>query len=263
MCNNCAEGSMWGERKISGNVDILGVVESKRRAAKLFKDKLLKNFSDDIVLVILYGSTVKSRPRKDSDVDLLIVTSNDPRKIAKFAGNIWIETFEKTGEVIEPFFISLWEFEHLKEYGFLQSVLKEGEVLYKLSLKDVLRKEVEGYLSLAEYYLSHAKEDFKRGDYRVAADIGYNSLELTLRAMIRWAGKSLPSTHGGIIQVFAKEYVASGKLSRDIASKFNLCLMIRSRARYEPYAAITREDVKTIIETSEEILAWARKQLAQ
>nr|MDO8043963.1 HEPN domain-containing protein [Candidatus Baldrarchaeota archaeon] len=254
---------MWGERKISGNVDILGVVESKRRAAKLFKDKLLKNFSDDIVLVILYGSTVKSRPRKDSDVDLLIVTSNDPRKIAKFAGNIWIETFEKTGEVIEPFFISLWEFEHLKEYGFLQSVLKEGEVLYKLSLKDVLRKEVEGYLSLAEYYLSHAKEDFKRGDYRVAADIGYNSLELTLRAMIRWAGKSLPSTHGGIIQVFAKEYVASGKLSRDIASKFNLCLMIRSRARYEPYAAITREDVKTIIETSEEILAWARKQLAQ
>jgi len=252
-----------GEHKISGNVDILEILESKRRASKLFKDKLLKNFGDEIVLVILYGSTVKSRPRKDSDVDLLIVTSNDPRKIAKFAGNIWIETFEKTGEVIEPFFISLWEFEHLKGYGFLQSVLKEGEVLYKLSLKDALRKEVEGYLSLAEHYLDHAKEDFKRGDYRIAADIGYNSLELILRAMIRWAGKSLPSTHGSIIQVFAKEYVVSGKLSRDIASKFNLCLMIRSRARYEPYAAITREDVKTIIEISEEILAWARKQLAQ
>jgi len=63
--------------------------------------------------------------------------------------------------------------------------LKEGEVLYKLSLKDALRKEVEGYLSLAEHYLDHAKEDFKRGDYRIAADIGYNSLELTLRAMGR------------------------------------------------------------------------------
>lgn len=263
MCNNCAEGSIWGERKISGNVDILGVVESKRRAAKLFKDKLLKNFSDDIVLVILYGSTVKSRPRKDSDVDLLIVTSDDPRKIAKSAGNIWVETLEKTGEVIEPFFMSLWEFEYLKEYGFLQSVLKEGEVLYKLSLKNAIRKEVEGYLSLAEHYLNHAKEDFKRGDYRIAADIGYNSLKLILRAMIRWAGKSIPSTHGGIIQIFAKEYVLSGKLSRDVASKFNLCLMIRSRARYEPYAAITREDVKTIIETSEKILTWAKKQLTK
>ena len=94
---------MRGERKISGDVDILEILESKRRAAKLFKDRLLKNFGDEIVLVILYGSTVKSRPRKDSDVDLLIVTSNDPRKIAKFAGNIWVETLERTEKLLNRF----------------------------------------------------------------------------------------------------------------------------------------------------------------
>jgi uncharacterized protein len=52
-------------------------MEEKLKILRLLKAKLIENFGDNIVNVILFGSQAKGTAHVDSDYDILIVLRND------------------------------------------------------------------------------------------------------------------------------------------------------------------------------------------
>jgi len=43
--------------------------------------------------------------------------------------------------------------------------------------------------------------------YRVAVDVGYNAVELCIKALILLRAGEIPRTHGGIVKKFGEIYV--------------------------------------------------------
>ena len=81
--------------------------------------------SDDIKLIMLFGSVARGDDNEESDIDILIVSPIADKirpKIHKIAIDI---IFEKN-EVISPRLMTEEHFNKTKDYPFLSNVLKEG-----------------------------------------------------------------------------------------------------------------------------------------
>lgn len=83
---------------------------------------------DKINKIILFGSVARGEDRKDSDIDILIVSDYweeiDP-VICDAVGDIVFDS----QELISPHIISVDRFNHAKDYSFLSNVLEEGILL--------------------------------------------------------------------------------------------------------------------------------------
>ena len=95
--------------------------------------KIAKEFaktikSDDIKLIMLFGSVARGEDTKESDIDILIVSPNadDLRyKINRIAVDIILEK----DEVISPHLMTEEHFNKTRNNPFLTNVLNEGVVL--------------------------------------------------------------------------------------------------------------------------------------
>ena len=84
--------------------------------------------SDDIKLIMLFGSVARGEDTKESDIDILIVSPNadDLRyKINRIAVDIILEK----DEVISPHLMTEEHFNKTKNNPFLTNVLNEGVVI--------------------------------------------------------------------------------------------------------------------------------------
>lgn len=84
--------------------------------------------SDDIKLIMLFGSVARGEDTKESDIDILIVSPNadDLRyKINRIAVDIILEK----DEVISPHLMTEEHFNKTRNNSFLTNVLNEGVVL--------------------------------------------------------------------------------------------------------------------------------------
>ncbi|KPV63605.1 MAG: Nucleotidyltransferase domain protein [Candidatus Bathyarchaeota archaeon BA2] len=97
-----------------------------------FKDRLVKEFEDWIESIVLYGSVAKNKTHRNSDIDILLVTrDNDKRlydKISKIRTKIDLENNTLTSLV----HMSSEELERYIKLGspFVKSVAEEGVILY-------------------------------------------------------------------------------------------------------------------------------------
>ena len=95
--------------------------------------KIAKEFaktikSDDIKLIMLFGSVARGEDTKESDIDILIVSPNadDLRyKINRIAVDIILEK----DEVISPHLMTEEHFNKTRNNPFLTNVLNEGVVI--------------------------------------------------------------------------------------------------------------------------------------
>lgn len=84
--------------------------------------------SDDIKLIMLFGSVARGEDNEESDIDILIVSPNadDLRyKINRIAVDIILEK----DEVISPHLMTEEHFNKTRNNPFLTNVLKEGVVI--------------------------------------------------------------------------------------------------------------------------------------
>ena len=84
--------------------------------------------SDDIKLIMLFGSVARGEDTKESDIDILIVSPNadDLRyKINRIAVDIILEK----DEVISPHLMTEEHFNKTRNNSFLTNVLNEGVVI--------------------------------------------------------------------------------------------------------------------------------------
>jgi len=96
------------------------------------KDRLTREFGDRIESIVLYGSVAKNKTHKNSDIDILLVTRDDDKrlydKISKIRTKIDLDNNTLTSLVR----MSSEELELYVKRGspFVKSVAEEGVILY-------------------------------------------------------------------------------------------------------------------------------------
>ena len=90
--------------------------------------------SEDIELIILFGSVARGDDTEESDIDILIV-SPKADDIKEHIVNTAVDMLFRTNEVITPHIMTLEHFNKTKNYPFLSNILKEGIIIGRLGKK--------------------------------------------------------------------------------------------------------------------------------
>ena len=231
--------------------------ERKLSALAHFVEELLKKASGKIVKIYLFGSLAKGTAREESDVDVLIVTNGD-KTVEDLACEASFNTALAYSVSVEPFVMSIYEFNARKDGFFLREVEECGEVIYEMDKREANLLEAQGYLDLAEEFLNYAKDALERKALRPAIDEGYNAVELLVKALILLKGEHLASSHG-IVQQFGKLY--GGEIERSVGKELRKALVERNKARYDPKAEITEENARLIVKLGEKLVKEVEKRI--
>ncbi len=81
--------------------------------------------SEDIVKIILFGSVARGDDTEDSDIDILIVTTNSDR-LSDEINSLTTDIILEKDEFISPHVMSEEHYNKTIDYPFLTNVLKEG-----------------------------------------------------------------------------------------------------------------------------------------
>lgn len=81
--------------------------------------------SENIIKIILFGSVARGDDREESDIDILIVTS-DCDELPDEINSIAVDFILEKDEFISPHVMSQEHFNKTIDYPFLTNVLKEG-----------------------------------------------------------------------------------------------------------------------------------------
>lgn len=226
----------------------------KLEALKAFIGQLRRRGRrDGIVKVLLIGSVLKGNVSAESDIDLVVFGTGDLQAVRMLCAEAAFEAGLDTGESVQPVVYPLNSYYH-PTTSFLKRAINEGRTIYSMNNTDLKRDLLDGKHRLASSYLRVAQYVFDNGDYREAADLGYNAAETAVKALLLLKMDNLPKTHGGIIKRFGDLYVQTCKLSHTLVQDLYSALETRIRAGYEEKSVITREDAKEVLTLADQLL---------
>ncbi|MBR0369815.1 MAG: nucleotidyltransferase domain-containing protein [Methanobrevibacter sp.] len=84
--------------------------------------------SDDIVKIILFSSVARGDDTEESDIDILIITTNSD-ELSDEINSAAVDIILEKDEFISPHVMSEEHFNKTIDYPFLNNVLKEGIVI--------------------------------------------------------------------------------------------------------------------------------------
>jgi len=242
------------KEKESRNSMVITKREKKEKAFQYFLTHLLNSeIKEDIGRIFLFGSFARDEVDEESDIDVLIFSSNRLNKVREVCADLSFQTALKHGESIEPLVYCIDELRYLNS-NFIYSVVTRGKEIHKMPQKELLRKESQNYLDLAREYLREAQNSIKANDLRLGVDGAYNACELCIKGLLLLRLGEIPKTHGGIIQKFGEIYIKSGIIGKDVGREVNLGLDLRNRARYDFHAQIAKESISRVVETAETLI---------
>jgi len=108
------------------------MVVTYAKAVTQLKDKLVKEFGERIESIVLYGSVAKKRARKDSDIDVLVVTRDGDKRLYDKISKIRTKIDLANNTLMVLVHVSGEEFERYVKLDspFIKSVAEEGIILY-------------------------------------------------------------------------------------------------------------------------------------
>ena len=94
--------------------------------------RLIEDLGDKVESIVLYGSVARNEAREDSDIDVLVVTRDDDRKLYDRISKIRTRIDLSNNTLTTLVQISRKELEQHMKLGspFMKSVVKEGVILY-------------------------------------------------------------------------------------------------------------------------------------
>jgi uncharacterized protein (UPF0332 family)/predicted nucleotidyltransferase len=211
--------------------------------------------------MVWFGSTQKRTARKDSDVDILIITKNGGVVRDRIA-DILLDFQMHTRLPVEIITSSIDELYPLTDH-FLKNVLTHGQEVYSMPEKDLKHSAALHYLSLSQEFYDSASDSIDRGHYRLGLDGAYNSAELAVKAFLILKISDLPGSHGGIAQRFGELYIKPGLIERTIGRRLNQCLELRNAARYKFTTKISKEDASFTLNLAKDLIALIEKKLSK
>jgi uncharacterized protein (UPF0332 family) len=126
--------------------------------------------------------------------------------------------------------------------------------------KELRIKEAEGYIILAEEYITSAKS---LSSSRAVIDLAYNAAELCARGFLVITGSDIPSSHSGIVRKFSELYIKKDLLPKEIGRDLNKGLELRNKARYEPHVELSKEGAERMVKLAESMLSLLSSQLSK
>jgi uncharacterized protein (UPF0332 family)/predicted nucleotidyltransferase len=225
-------------------------MNEKYKVIDKFNKQLLNSpIGNLIIKIILFGSVLRRKPAAASDIDLLIITSGEIKKVDKICEDISYDLLINTEELIEPHVKCIDEYRFPDSY-FLYRIKEVGKEVYSMDKEEIKFQEAKGYLDLAEYYINSSIKNFENKDYRIVVDIGYNAAELCVKGLLLFKFDELPTSHSGIVNKFSKLCLEEEYLDKELGKKLNKNLRLRNKARYEPHVEITKDNAQDIIDLS-------------
>lgn len=213
-----------------------------------------------VVKVLVFGSAVKGTAGPESDVDLLIVT-RDGETIAREIDSVLLDYQMRGPAPLEIVTCALAEVVPPTDY-FVMNVLRYGKEIYSMPPEEIKRAAVRDLTALGREYLHASEEALAGGHLRLAADGGYNALELAVKGLILLKEDDLPGSHGGIIQRFGFLYVQPGEVDRELGRQLNTALRLRNTARYRYDAVIGIQDAEAVLALARQLLDEVERRVA-
>ncbi len=236
--------------------------DPKLNAAADFAARLLNSsIGDHVARIVLFGSVARGEARPESDVDLLVFSASDPDPVREAVIESALETGMVWNQSVEPLVLGLSEL-RVPSGWFVYRTLQVGKEVYRMDEKLLRLQEARGWWELAREYLQQARATGEQGNHRLAVDGAYNAAELAAKGLLSLKIKDLPSTHGGIVQIFSREYVAAGLAPREFSAGLGKALELRNQARYVRQAVITLDHVQSVIAVAEQMLNLLDRQLS-
>ena len=218
-----------------------------------FVQALLRSeVGEKIAKVVLFGSLVKDKMEKDSDIDILVV-ANDGKQVADRVADVLLDIQMEGCGPIESITVDIGDIYFTRDY-FLYTVLKYGKEVYSMPEEEIVRLGARRLMNLSEEYLQSASDAIQRGHLRLGLDGAYNSAELAAKGLLLLAGiTELPGSHGGIVQLFGEKYVKSGRCKREIGKSLNRALELRNSARYRYEVSIEKQDAEKVLDLAKKL----------
>lgn len=237
--------------------------DPKLNTAADFAARLLNGpAGGSVARIVLFGSVARGEARPESDIDLLIVGSNDLDALQNQASDSAYDMLLEGSDYIAPLVYDLSDAAFPQTY-FLYYVLKVGKEVFRMEDSQLRRRQAEIYRSLADEFIRSAEHALQGKYWRAAVDDAYNAAELSTKGLLLLRIQDLPATHGGISQMFGKVYVATGVVAREIGQRLSKNLDRRHKARYDGQAKIAEDDARESIAFAKEMLALLDAKLTE
>ncbi len=229
---------------------------------KKFKNTLVRSdIGSQITKMVWFGSSLKKKHSKESDVDILIITKNGEAVRDRIA-DLLLDFQMNNRLPIEIITSSIDELYPTTDY-FLKNVLTYGQEVYSMPEKNLRFTAANHYLSLSQEFLDSASDSIRRGHYRLGLDGAYNAAELAVKGLLVLKVSDLPGSHGGVAQRFGELYIRSGTIEREIGRKLNRCLEMRNAARYKFTTKISKEDTALMLSLAQDLINLLEEKLSK
>ncbi len=212
--------------------------------------------------MILFGSLGRGDVNTESDVDLLILATEQLDRVEAAAADSAFEIGLASSESIEPLVYSLSELNYPTSY-FTYYNVRHGKEVYSMEEPRIKTEESRGYLDLAREYLEGAKDSLISGHPRLAVDAGYNAAELCAKGFLMFKLDDMPSSHGGVVIKFSELCIQCGPLPRTLGRSFHRALALRNKSRYDRGAEIGEREATEVIDLAKALISSLEERLAE
>lgn len=103
----------------------------ERKVIRKFKNTVLDKFSNQILEIKLFGSKARGDVKRNSDIDLLIVTKEEDWRLGDRIGEIAFDLLLEEGIYLSTKVVSKRHLIHLQKLAapFIENVMREGITL--------------------------------------------------------------------------------------------------------------------------------------
>ena len=155
------------EKQKRGRFEFTPNHKKKRKALDLFSRHLLSSpEGKNVGKIILFGSLNRGEVRDGSDIDVLILASDNLSEMEKVAADAALETGMEVGESVEPLVYCLDEMRYPGSY-FLYSISRNGKEIYSMDETQIIDKLPASHggvvIKFSKIYIKEGPVDRKRG----------------------------------------------------------------------------------------------------
>jgi len=237
------------------------LLEKKAEVAREYVRRLLTSgIGDNILRILLYGSTLRGDAREDSDIDLLVIAGGEIARVQRQCSDVSFDLMLESGELVSSL---VYCYDDYRDPSYFVGMVKESaREVYAVSEDSARRREALDLLDLAARYAAMARSMHRDETARGVVDLGYNAAELCAKALLVAKAGTYPKSHAGIVRQLGSELVKAGEIDAEVGRAMNRGLERRNKARYDAHAVIALSDAREMLELADGLLALARERLA-
>ena len=129
-------------------------------------------------------------------------------------------------------------------------------------MTDNLKRLVEYRFQQAQETLTVASELFDKGHFRDAVNRAYYAMFYCSLGLL--AAKKLGSSkHSGVLSLFSKHFVKTGRISFESGRHLREAFELRQNCDYREFVEITAQQTKEVIDNAVTFISEARKALKE